>query len=163
MPPALQQVMTRIRFTVLALVMTAGTLPLACDGSDGTAAEEQAVPAREIGTLVDADSLSGPADAEPADAEERPDRVYHVLTDFDWYARGEPIVLDGTAYSVSGDVLRMDARTLERSAEYGGVDVYRRAGDANLYVPVYDGYWLAFAPDPNAPRPAPADSTIATP
>lgn len=156
--------MTSTRATVLALVVTAGTLPVACGRDDGTVAEEQATPALEIDALADADSLSGPpTGAEPADAEERPDRVYYVLTEFDWYARGEPIVLDGTAHTVAGDPLRMDARTLERSAEYGGVDVYRRAGDPNVYVPVYDGYWLPFAPDPTASLPAPAPDTAVTP
>src|SRR5690606_24267992 len=160
MPPALWHLMTRNRIALLALAVTAGTLPLACDGSDGSVAEEQAAPAREIGTLAGTDSLSGPPDdAESADAEERPDRVYYVLTEFDWYARGEPIVLDGTAHTVAGDPLRLDARSLERSAEYGGVDVYRRAGDPNVYVPVFDGYWLPFAPDPTAPLPAPPSDT----
>ncbi len=164
MPPALHNAMTRNTAVLLALALAAGTLPVACTGDDERSGAEQATPAREIGALAQTDSLSGPpAGAVPAAAEGRPDRVFHVLTAFDWYARGEPIMLDGIAYSAAGDPVRIDARSLERVAEYGGVDVYRRAGDVVVYVPVFEGYWLGFAPDPDAVLPAPAAADSAVP
>lgn len=154
--------MKPITATLLALALAAGTLPLACSSGDEPLREERTVPATEMAAPLTTDSFSGPSTA-PADAEAMPDRVYYVLTDFDWYARGEPVVLEGTSYTVAGDPIRIDARTLERVAEYGGVELYRRNGDAHLYVPVFSGYWLGFAPDPSAPAPAiaPPDSTAA--
>jgi hypothetical protein len=136
-------------------------LPVACGRTGEPVREEQIAPAAEVGATAASDSLSGPP-AEAADPETRPDRVYYVLTEFDWYARGEPIVLEGTSYTVSGDPARIDARALERVAEYGGVDLYRRSGDANLYVPVFEGYWLTFAPEPGAPPAAAPADTAAT-
>lgn len=153
--------MKRTPAAALALAMTLGTLPVAC-ADDGTVREAESLPAAELGIARAGESLSGSPTQPPPDVEARPARIYHVLTDFDWYARGEPVVLEGTSYTVAGDPLHIDARTLERVAEYGGVDLYRRDGDPDLYIPVFDGYWLGFAADPGAPVPdAAADTTLA--
>lgn len=77
------------------------------------------------------------------------DRIYYDLTRFEWYARGEPLVRDGVAYQPAGLPIALSLRELERIGEFEGVEYYRRAGDADhLYVPVFDGYWLAFRPPP---------------
>ena len=139
--------MKPISASLLALVAVTGTLPLACGSEAEPAQEERVAPAAEVALPLPRDSFSGPA-TEPADADAMPDRVYFVLTEFDWYARGEPIVLEGTSYTVDDDPIRIDARTLERVGEYRGVELYGRDGDTNLYGPVFDGYWRPFVPDP---------------
>ena len=153
--------MKRVPAAALALAMTAGTFPVACD-NDGTVREAETPPAAERGIARAGEPLSGSPTQPPPDVGARPAHVYNVLTEFDWYARGEPVVLDGTSYTLAGDPVRIDARTLARVAEYGGVDLYRRDGDPDVYIPVFDGYWLGFAADPNVPLPtAPADTTMA--
>lgn len=130
---------------LLAGIIGAGTLPTAA------CREPVADHAPGAEAVVSADSVSGPAPVQPPDAAARPERIFHDLTRFDWYARGEPLVHEGRSYAldVHGPVA-LDARTLRRVGEYGGVDYYQRDTDARLYVPVYDGYWLGFAPA-NAP------------
>lgn len=90
-----------------------------------------------------------PTTAEPAPSEVRQvlasSRIYYDLTRFDWYARGEPLVHDQFAYQPAGTPVAADLVEMERAGEYQGVEYYRRQGDGqSLYVPVYDGYWLAF-------------------
>lgn len=131
----------RIPRLLLAGIIGAGTFPTAGCREPG------AEPAAGVEAVGSADSISGPAQ-EPSDAAARPERIYHDLTRFDWYARGEPLVHEGRSYGLDGDgPVALDARTLERVGEYGGVEYYHRDSDARLYVPVYDGYWLGFAPE----------------
>lgn len=131
----------RIPRLLLAGIVAAGTLPTAACRDRGA----DAAPAPE--PVVSADSVSGPAPAQPPDAAARPERIFHDLTRFDWYARAEPLVHEGRSYTLGADgPLSLDARTLRRAGTYGGVDYYERAEDGRLYVPVYDGYWVGFAP-----------------
>src|SRR5690606_11843849 len=97
--------MKRTPAAALALAMTVGTLPVAC-ADDGTVRETESLPAAELGIVRAGESLSGSPTQPPPDIEARPARIYHVLTDFDWYARGEPVVLEGTSYTMAGDPLR---------------------------------------------------------
>jgi hypothetical protein len=130
----------RISRPALAAYLAIGTLAVsACT-------DDRAEPASETAIAVAADSTSGPVTAEPPDAEARPERIYYDLTRFDWYARGQPLVFEGSSYLPDGAPTPIDARSLAIAGAYDGVDVYRRESDPRLYVPVYDGYWLAFAP-----------------
>lgn len=73
------------------------------------------------------------------------DRIYYDLTRFDWYAQGEPLVHADQPYQPFGMPLAAPLSEMERAGEYRGVEYYRRGGDdASLYIPVFDGYWLAF-------------------
>lgn len=135
----------------LALILVAGTLPVACSRDEATPAGETAATA-EMAPVPTGDSLTGPVALDAPDQAQRPERIYYDLMEFDWYARGEPLVHEGTAYDVAGSgPVALDARTLERVGEYSGVDVYRRDGDTHVYVPVYDGWWLGFAPGAAVP------------
>lgn len=137
----------RISRLALAAVLAAGTLPVAACAEDAPAADADDVAAAAASSGgAPADSVSGPSPAVPPDAAARPDRIYYDLTRFDWYAHGEPLVFDSMPYEPDGRPVALDARTLERVGAYDGVDVYRRGSDTHLYVPVYDGYWLAFEP-----------------
>ena len=80
-------------------------------------------------------------------------RIYYDLTRFEWYARGEPLVHDQLPYQPAGTPVAADLAELERAGEYQGVEYYHRQGDdQSLYVPVYDGYWLAFRPAVHSAR-----------
>ncbi|HET9982800.1 MAG TPA: hypothetical protein VFQ38_04420 [Longimicrobiales bacterium] len=81
--------------------------------------------------------------AEPAG----PARVFFNLTAYGWYARGEPLMLDGRAYGLAGGPKPVPFRELERVGDYQGVDVYAAKGRGRdtLLVPVFDGYWLPFS------------------
>lgn len=130
-----------------AVILAAGTLPPAACADDTPAADagaEVAATPSDDGAVYDGAVYSAPE--EPADAEARPERVYYDLMRYDWYAHGQPLVFDSASYEPDGQPLAIDARSLERVGDYGGVDVYRRETDPRLYVPVYDGYWLAFEP-----------------
>jgi hypothetical protein len=87
-----------------------------------------------------------------------PLRIFHDLTGFDWYRRGEPLVYNGRAYQPSGPPVRAEAGTMTKIGEYGGVDIYAHAApaeDGALYVPVYEDYGLAFiaSGEENGPPP----------
>lgn len=140
-----------------AAIFAAGILPATACTADAPAVDEDAEPAAEVdeasatGDNRPADAtlpgaVSGPMGEEPPDAEARPDRIYYDLMRYDWYAHGEPLVFDSASYEPDGRPVSIDARTLQLVGEYDGVDVYRRDTDPRLYVPVYDGYWLAFEP-----------------
>src|SRR5690606_3341864 len=139
--------MKPISASLLALVAVTGTLPLACGSEAEPAQEERVAPAAEVALPLPRDSFSGPA-TEPADADAMPDRVYFVLTEFDWYARGEPIVLEGTSYTVDDDPIRIDARTMEHVVAYRGGSRCGSVGDRNRSFPGFDRFCLTFVPDP---------------
>lgn len=74
-----------------------------------------------------------------------PDRIYHVLTDHEWYARGESLLHDGAEYSPAGMPVAASLPGMQLIGEYQGVDYYAMGGQPGvLYVPVYEGYWQPF-------------------
>jgi len=79
-----------------------------------------------------------------------PTRVFYDLTAFDWYRRGEPLLLDGRAYMPASQPKFIPGKTLRQLDSFGGVDVYRRARQSepldSIFVPVYENYWLVFTP-----------------
>lgn len=79
-------------------------------------------------------------------------RIYYSLTNFDWYARGEPLVHDGRPYAPDGMPVSASLDAMTKAGEYQGVEYYARSGDPEpaVYVPVFDGYWQRFRGDPNA-------------
>jgi hypothetical protein len=76
-------------------------------------------------------------------------RIYYTLTDHEWYARGEPLVHEGTAYLPGGNPVAASLEEMEQAGDYHGVDYYVRPADERpaLYVPVFEGYWQPFRPD----------------
>lgn len=81
----------------------------------------------------------------------RPIELYYDLTAFDWYRRGEPLILGGHEYRPAGIPESERARSFEPAGRYGGV-VYYVLEDSSpphqtVYVPVAPGYWLPFATD----------------
>lgn len=97
-----------------------------------------------------------PAPAAPARTEFLPsERIYYDLTQFEWYAHGEPLRDAGLSYQPFGMPLAAPLAEMERAGDYQGVEYYRRSGSEGLlYVPVFEGYWLAFQPISGATVPA---------
>lgn len=107
---------------------------------------------------------AGPADpggesvavAEPEPGEEaeerptRPERIYYDLTAYEWYRQGRPLVVDGRNYMPSDVPITLPDTPLEKAGEYEGVDYYvvedAEPPYAVVYVPVFEDYWLPFAP-----------------
>lgn len=74
-------------------------------------------------------------------------RIYHTLTDYEWYARGQPLLHDGRNYALAGAPVSAPLSEMRQAGDYQGVEFYVRDGDAAgsvLYVPVYRGYWQPF-------------------
>jgi hypothetical protein len=107
-----------------------------------------------LSACSDAAPAAGDASAQPVHREsgdkERapagPARVFFNLTAYGWYARGEPLMFDGRAYSLAGGPNAVPFGSLERVGDYQGVDVYavKGGGRDTLLVPVSEGYWLLF-------------------
>ncbi|MGH7552830.1 MAG: hypothetical protein ACREMQ_07350 [Longimicrobiales bacterium] len=133
----------------LAVLLISGSFLL---GSCGRANEmhganngEQAdSPATSVGVEVS-------SEVEHAEPEELPNRIYYNLTQFDWYARGEPIHYENAAYRPRGAPIRASADRMEKAGEYQGVEFYRAdedgAASTVVYVPVFEGFWLPFVRD----------------
>lgn len=79
-------------------------------------------------------------------------RIYHTLTTYEWYARGEPLLHDGRAYRPEGMPISASLTEMSRAGEFRGVEYYVRDGDSSpaVYVPVFQGYWQRFRLDPDA-------------
>lgn len=75
-----------------------------------------------------------------------PDRIYYTLTSYGWYARGEPLMHEGTPHQPDGRPVRTSLDMMEQAGTYQGVDYYRHRGGTEplLYVPVFEGYWQPF-------------------
>jgi hypothetical protein len=73
-------------------------------------------------------------------------RIYYTLTDYAWYAHGEPLLHEGRPHVPVGLPIAASVEEMEKVGEYEGVDYYTRRNDPDpvLYVPVFEGYWLTF-------------------
>jgi hypothetical protein len=101
------------------------------------------------GALAPASAASPRTDFLPSE------RIYYDLTRFEWYAHGEPLRAADLSYQPAGLPLAAPLAEMERAGEYRGVEYYRRSGsDDRLYVPVFEGYWLAFRAVSGPPVPA---------
>lgn len=111
-------------------------------------AERSLEAAAESGALAAETSPLGDSESHASHA--GPARVFYDLTVFDWYRRGEPLLLDGRAYRPASQPKFIPAETLRQVDSFGGVDVYRRANQSepldSIFVPVYENYWLVFTP-----------------
>jgi hypothetical protein len=90
--------------------------------------------------------------------------IYYTLTSYDWYARGQPLLHDGRAYTPGGMPVSASLQEMSKAGTFEGVDYYISTGDAAdaVYVPVFDGYWQRFQVDPSAPaQPQDADDVAA--
>jgi hypothetical protein len=118
------------------------------DAADDAVAEEAAADAAA------AEGSAGSSAAAPPDAwrpdEERESlpssRIYYTLTDYAWYAHGEPLLHEGRPHVPVGLPIAASVEEMEKVGEYEGVDYYTRRNDSEpvLYVPVFEGYWLTF-------------------
>ena len=88
------------------------------------------------------------AEGASVDERERPRTIYYNLTDYGWYARAEPMVVDQRKYGPGGTPQSIPLAKLRLSGNYQGVDFYVMHGEreppGTVYVPVYEGYWLPF-------------------
>jgi hypothetical protein len=79
---------------------------------------------------------------------EGPRTIYYNLTDYGWYARAEPMVIEQRPYGPGGTPQPIPLAKLRLAGNYQGVDFYVMHGEreppGTVYVPVYEGYWLAF-------------------
>jgi hypothetical protein len=138
----------------LALLALAGTFTAAACGRDEDATADPpapAVSAEAAAAELDADTASifmAPGDTR----DDLPPTIYYDLARFEWYARGEPLVHEGRAYTPAGALFSAGASAMEQVGQFGGVDYYRQAGAdvGTLYVPVFERYWLGFRPSDRA-------------
>ena len=106
-------------------------------------------PAEEVTGEEPAAPLTTPEDVFEPDEERESlpsTKIYYTLTDFAWYAHGEPLVHEGRAHVPVGLPIAASVEEMERAGEYEGVEFYTRRDDSDgvLYVPVFEGYWQAF-------------------
>lgn len=115
---------------------------LAC-GPDG---QPQFVGATEEHTLEEetADEPSPPPEARNSE----PPEIYYDLTRFDWYRRGQPLLVEGRPFQPAGRPEPTGVREFTELGRYDGVTYYAVAGSEAphnvVYVPVSPGYWQPF-------------------
>lgn len=118
------------------------TALLAC-GPDGQpesirAAEEQA---------LEEETAHEPA-AAPETRNSEPPEIYYDLTRFEWYRRGQPLLVGGRPFQPAGRPEPTGAREFTELGRYEGVTYYVVAGSRAphdvVYVPVSPGYWQPF-------------------
>jgi hypothetical protein len=129
-----------VRQPLVALLILASPSAAGCDriGDDSAVAEAPA---------VEAAAEPGDDSAELPPSEPLPERIYFTLTDYGWYARGEPLVHGDATYRTGGGVIAAPTSAMRKVGEYQGVDVYTAEGstsDTAVYVPVFPGYWQPF-------------------
>ncbi|HSJ13074.1 MAG TPA: hypothetical protein VK939_01590 [Longimicrobiales bacterium] len=125
-----------------------GLLLAACDGMSvpEVAPDTPGIPASLPPAAAAAGSARAPRDHLPSD------RIYYDLTRYEWYARAEPLRHEGRGYQPAGMPVAAPLSEMDQLGAYEGVAYYRRAGaDGLLFVPVFDGYWLAFRATAQAP------------
>jgi hypothetical protein len=149
------------------------SIAVACCVLAGCREADQPPAAAAAGDTVVADSVFRPDETQvnlPTDS------IYHTLTSYDWYARGEPLVHSGRPYEPDGMPVNASLTEMTKVGDYQGVEFYTRSGEsaAAVYVPVFVGYWQRFLADPSAAAypadaadsvdgdGAPADSTAAS-
>jgi hypothetical protein len=77
-----------------------------------------------------------------------PRQIYYDLMAFSWYARAEPLIFEQLSYLPAGAPTSIPLAKLLLAGNYQGVDFYVLRADQEppdvVYVPVFEGYWLAF-------------------
>jgi hypothetical protein len=147
--------MNRIVHWQLAVVLIAGTLLLGSCRQPGqaTARGDASEPPR-TDSAAPATGIEGAG--ESLAPEELPERIYYDLTRFDWYTRGGPLRFEKRAYWPRGEPLRASLSSMRKTGEFEGVDYYRAEsapeGMDVVYVPVFEGFWLAFVHDTPSAR-----------
>ncbi len=101
-----------------------------------------------------------PTPEKRAERATEPPEIFYDLTRYEWYRRGEPLLVDGWAYQPTGRPEATMARRFESAGRFEGVTYYVREGTTPpydiVYVPVSRGYWQPFAPvSPIIPQPIP--------
>jgi len=110
-------------------------------------AETAAAPATEQETSSTSAPTASDAWKPDDERESLPsNRIYYTLTDYPWYARGEPLMHTGRPHVASGLPITASVEEMEKAGEYEGVEFYTRREESEpvLYVPVFEGYWLGF-------------------
>lgn len=122
----------------LALMLT---VLAGCDRIPGLDRTDSTVAQTEPATPPEPETVEVPP------SEPLPERIYFTLTEYAWYAQGEPLVWDNAAYRAGTGVVARPLSAMRKLGEYQGVDVYREDAatvDTALYVPVFPGYWQPF-------------------
>ena len=136
------EVIIRYRMKPAARALAALVLVLgACADESGT----ETAPA--VSAAPDEISAADPIYQESPDLETLPEsRIYHTLTDHEWYARAEPLRHEGAPYEPAGLPIVASLPEMQHVGAYQGVDYYRRIDEADpvLYIPVFQGYWQPF-------------------
>ncbi len=140
----------RLRATLPPALLLAASLAAVVMGCGEFPARDADPPAAElVARIAGQDEVRAADEPEPEEeSDAAPAVIYYDLTGFDWYRRGEPILLEGRRY-LPGRVEPTGERRFQREGAYDGVDYYvpRDAAQPHdtIYVPVYSGYWLPFA------------------
>jgi hypothetical protein len=132
-----------IRRLLVAFLAVSCPVVAGCDRIPGRGAAADATAAVADDAVVE--EVVEPVEVQPS--EPVPDRIYFTLTDYEWYARGEPLVFENAAYRAGSGVVAAPLSSMRKVGEYQGVDVYAADGadaDTSVYVPVFPGYWQAF-------------------
>lgn len=113
---------------------------LAC-GPDGGQELVHAAEERALEAEASEDTIT-PRNGEPPE-------IYYDLTRYDWYRRGEPLMVDGRPYQPTGRPEPTRAREFTELGRHEGVTYYTVEGSEPphtvVYVPVSPGYWQPFA------------------
>ena len=82
----------------------------------------------------------------------RPRQIYYDLTHYGWYQRAEPLVFGQQRYVPRGAPIVIPLAKLRLTGNYQGVDFYVLQAEteppSEVYVPVYEEYWLPFIAAP---------------
>ncbi|SRR5688572_14517426 len=77
-----------------------------------------------------------------------PPEIYYDLTRYDWYRRGQPLLVGGRPYQATGRPEPTLMREFKEMGRYEGVTYYVVEGSEAppdvVYVPVSPGYWQPF-------------------
>lgn len=95
-----------------------------------------------------------------AEAREAVTEIFHDLTEFDWYRRGEPIRHAGRAYDAGRVPARRPPGDFRELGRFGGVAYWAAPSPTTdtvavpdtLFVPVFPGYWQPFVRQDGSPR-----------
>jgi hypothetical protein len=124
---------------VLAVVLIVAVM--GCERIPGLDDRDAAAPDADVVLPPEPETLETPP------SEPLPDRIYFTLTDYEWYARGQPLVHANAQYRAGSGVVAAPLSSMRKVGEYEGVDVYAADGaavDTAVYVPVFPGYWQPF-------------------
>jgi hypothetical protein len=134
-------------YRIAGLCMVA-SLAIGCAGGGEQATQAKIDDAVAMATVSEAEAATEPIAADNEVL--HPDEIYYDLTFFEWYREGRPLIHDGREFQPTSRPESLALAALEPVGRFQGVEFYAMADDSPpysvLYVPVFEGYWLPFAP-----------------